>query len=92
MITNQLRCGGHLIAKNIIMGVNKEKKKNWIMATLTLQISENQRIDLSMFSNEFTSTGTKSKSYTALETIRDTYKRQQNIFTTNLYNSSTHNK
>ena len=74
MVTNQLRVAGHLIAKNIIMGVNKEKKKNWIMATLTLQISENQRIDLSMFSNEFTSTGTKSKSYTALETIRDTYK------------------
>ena len=72
--TNQLRAGGHLIAKNIIMGVNKEKKKNWIMCNLTLQISENQRIDLSMFSNEFTSTGTKSKSYTALETIRDTYK------------------
>ena len=44
------------------------------MATLTLQISETQTITLSMFSNEFTSTGTKSKSYTALETIRDTYK------------------
>ena len=72
--TNQLRCGGYLIAKNIIMGMNKDTKKNWLMATLTLQISENQRIDLSMFSNEFTSTGTKSKSYTALETIMNTYK------------------
>ena len=51
MVTNQLRAGGHLIAKNIIMGVNKEKKKNWIMATLTIKIRENQRIDLSMFSN-----------------------------------------
>ena len=28
MVTNQLRVAGHLIAKNIIMGVNKEKKKN----------------------------------------------------------------
>ena len=74
MVTNQLRCGGHLISKNVRMGVNQEKKKNWIMCDLTLQIGETQTITLSMFSNEFTSTGTKSKSYTALETIRDTYK------------------
>ena len=74
MVTNQLRCGGHLISKNVRMGVNQEKKKNWIMCDLTLRISETQTITLSMFSNEFTSTGTKSKSYTALETIRDTYK------------------
>ena len=27
MVTNQLRVAGHLIDKNIVMGVKKEKKK-----------------------------------------------------------------
>ena len=72
--TNQLRCAGYLISKNVRMGMNKDTKKNWMMCDLKLQISETQTITLSMFSNEFTSTGAKSKSYTALETIRDTYK------------------
>ena len=72
--TNQLRCAGYLISKNVRMGMNKDTKKNWMMCDLKLQISETQTITLSMFSNELTSTGAKSKSYTALETIRDTYK------------------
>lgn len=71
---NQIKAGGYLVAKNIILGVNKDTKKNWGMATLTLQISDTQRIDLSIFASELTSTGTPSKAYQSLMTIKDEYK------------------
>ena len=72
--TNQLKTGGFLVAKNIILGKNKETKMNWMMGTLTLQITETQRIDLSLFANELTSTGSANKSYGALKTVMEEYK------------------
>lgn len=44
------------------------------MGQLKLRIAENQEVDLTIFANEFTSTGSANKSYQALKTIRDEYK------------------
>lgn len=57
-----------------MLGVNKETRKNWMMGQLKLRIAENQEVDLTIFANEFTSTGSANKSYQALKTIRDEYK------------------
>ena len=37
---NRVKCGGYLISKNIMLGVNRETKKNWMMGQLKLRIAE----------------------------------------------------
>lgn len=84
---NRVKCGGYLISKNIMLGVNKETRKNWMMGQLKLRIAENQEVDLTIFANEFTSTGSANKSYQALKTIKDEYKSLDSTITNKRMNS-----
>ncbi|MEG1597283.1 MAG: hypothetical protein RR359_03315 [Bacilli bacterium] len=72
--TNGFKLGGVLVEKNIIMGKNKDTKKEWIMADLTIEVGENQRINLSLFQNKLKADGNENSIYTGIATIRDQFK------------------
>ena len=62
MSTNELRVGGILVSKLISLGKTGAGKE-FATARLTLEVGENQRVDLEIFSMRNTSSGAESKIY-----------------------------
>lgn len=73
---NQLKLGGRLVSKSIILGVNKTTRMNWIMADLEVRVSdeEDKRVRVSMFANEKKNDGNPNAIYKGIMTIAETYK------------------
>ena len=79
MVCNEIRCGGYLVSKLITLG-KAGNGKEFATARLTLEVGENQRIDLDIFSMRYTSSGAESKIYQNLMTIKDEYKSLDSQF------------
>lgn len=79
MVCNELKCGGYLVSKLITLG-KAGNGKEFATARLTLEVGENQRIDLDIFSMRYTSSGAESKIYQNLMTIKDEYKSLDSQF------------
>lgn len=76
---NELRVGGLLVSKLITLG-KAGNGKEFATARLTLEVGENQRVDLEIFSMRNTSSGAESKIYQNLMTIKDEYKSLDSQF------------
>ena len=79
MVCNELRCGGFLVSKLITLGKTSAGKE-FATARLTLEVGENQRIEVETFSMRYTSSGAESKIYQNLMTIKDEYKSLDSQF------------
>ena len=79
MVCNELRCGGILVSKLITLGKTGAGKE-FATARLTLEVGENQRIEVETFSMRHTSSGAESKIYQNLMTIKDEYKSLDSQF------------
>ena len=79
MNCNELKLGGYLVSKLITLG-KAGNGKEFATARLTLEVGENQRIDLDIFSMRYTSSGAESKIYQNLMTIKDEYKSLDSQF------------
>lgn len=79
MVCNELRCGGILVSKLITLGKTSAGKE-FATARLTLEVGENQRIEVETFSMRNTSSGAESKIYQNLMTIHQEYKSLDSQF------------
>lgn len=79
MNTNELKLGGVLISKRVSLGKTGAGKE-FASVTLGIEVGENQRVDLEIFSMKNTSSGAESKIYQNLMTIKDEYKSLDSQF------------
>ena len=79
MSTNESRVGGILVSKLISLGKTGAGKE-FATARITLEVGENQRVDLEIFSMRNTSSGAESKIYQNLMTIHQEYKSLDSQF------------
>ena len=65
---------GVLVEKHCILGYSLDKGSNWIMINLVIETDDKgNRVNLSLFSNELTANGQKSKVYEGLFTVMQEY-------------------
>ena len=79
MNCNELKLGGYLVSKLITLG-KAGNGKEFATARLTLEVGENQRIEVETFSMRNTSSGAESKIYQNLMTIHQEYKSLDSQF------------
>lgn len=71
---NNFKLAGYLVRKDVVMGKNKDTKMPWLMLTLTIDVGNGNRVDLSMFANEKKKDGNDNSIYKGLMTIKDEFK------------------